>query len=155
MQDAKIHKLDPTYLDTEHSSTVPQPWFASPDKHPVRPSSPTHTMYNDVDHSIALYGSVALVAVAAASAPKGVSSQHPNPVRTGYKAPGHFTTSYPTGKEKRVRGNMAHHGLDRYKSQGPFAPRGWSAHGVNGSVSLIYFGTCFMISSCWDSLESE
>ncbi|KDN45390.1 hypothetical protein RSAG8_04977, partial [Rhizoctonia solani AG-8 WAC10335] len=84
----------------------------------------------------ALAGSVALMAFAAVSAPSAIPSPSPGPIRTGYKAPGlagHSATSYPGRLGKRGQRDISFNGPGHYKSQGPFALKGWSAHGLTGS----------------------
>ncbi|KAH7336957.1 hypothetical protein B0J17DRAFT_665570 [Rhizoctonia solani] len=87
----------------------------------------------------ALYGSVALMAFAAVAAPSAAPSHSPSPVRTGYKAPGlpTHTKTYSAKIGKKARRDVSHSTSGRYISQGPFALKGWSAHGVAGSVSCI------------------
>ncbi|KAJ1303353.1 hypothetical protein OPQ81_011548 [Rhizoctonia solani] len=83
-----------------------------------------------------VWGSVALVAFAAASASQGTTPRSPNPIRASYKAPGsagHSASSYPASIVKRNRKDVVLNGSGRYISQGPFALKGWSAHGVTGS----------------------
>ncbi|EUC63433.1 hypothetical protein RSOL_491080 [Rhizoctonia solani AG-3 Rhs1AP] len=85
----------------------------------------------------ALAGSVALMAFAAVSAPSAIPSHSPSPARTNYKAPGlagHSATSYSRnlGKGGGQR-DISFTGPGHYKSQGPFALKGWSAHGIAGS----------------------
>ncbi|CUA68757.1 hypothetical protein RSOLAG22IIIB_03616 [Rhizoctonia solani] len=86
----------------------------------------------------ALAGSVALMAFAVISAPRAVSSHSPSPVRTTYKAPGlagHSATSYSRSLAMGKKGqrDVSFNRPRHYKSQGPFAPKGWDAHGVAGS----------------------
>jgi hypothetical protein len=75
---------------------------------------------------------MALAAFAAVTVPLAAPSSL-NPARKGRRTSGLDRASIG----KKVKGDVALRAPGRYKSQGPFALKGWNAHGISGSVSLI------------------
>ncbi|ELU38955.1 hypothetical protein AG1IA_07022 [Rhizoctonia solani AG-1 IA] len=75
---------------------------------------------------------MALAVFAVATVPLAMSSP-PKSTRGSYKASGTGSISLV----KKVKGDARLRAPGRYKTQGPFALKGWNTHGISGAVSCI------------------